>query len=148
MRRIPVFALSAAVLLSACGTTHSRRMGEVAPRPSATGSRAVTREMITKWNVLDAYEAVERSGGYKLASDNSGNVSMSQRRGKSSLTNRNADKPVLLIDGAMMLDYDMLRQIRAVQIERIDFLSPGDATQRFGTASSGAGAIIISTRGG
>ena len=45
-------------------------------------------------------------------------------------------------------DYDMLRQVRASQIERIDFLSPADATQRYGTSSSGAGAIIIRTRSG
>lgn len=148
MRRIPafVFIATSVIAVSACGSSHIKREG-VAPLMSATGSRVVTREMIVKWNVSDAYEAIERGGGYKLASNSSGNVSVSQRRGPASIQQKNASSPVLLIDGAMVMDYSMLRQIRAAQIERIDFLSPSDATQRFGTTSSGAGAIIVSTRG-
>ncbi|MEO7997052.1 MAG: TonB-dependent receptor plug domain-containing protein [Gemmatimonadaceae bacterium] len=148
MRRNPAFVLIATGVLfvSACGTNRNRKE-PVAPLMSATGSRVVTREMIVKWNVSDAYQAIERGGGYKLASSSGGGVSVSQRRGPASIQSKSASSPVLLIDGAMVMDYSMLRQIRASQIERIDFLSPSDATQRFGTTSSGAGAIIVSTRG-
>ncbi len=103
--------------------------------------------MIAKWNVQDAFDAIVRAGGYSIADNSRGGVSVRQRRGQTSITNGNADKPVLLIDGAQMRDYDMLRQVRAIDIDRIDFLSPGDAAQRFGTSSSGAGAIIVLTRG-
>lgn len=102
--------------------------------------------MISSWNVLDAYDVVERSGGYMLSGNDKGEVSVRQNRGRSSITNRNADRPVLMVDGAMMLDFDMLRRIQAANIEEIVFLSPADATQRFGTMSSGAGAIIVVTR--
>jgi len=89
---------------------------------------------------------IERSGGYTLSSNDRGEVSVRQARGRSSIINRNADRPVLLVDGTMMHDFDMLRRIEAANIEEIVFLSPGDATQRFGTLSSGAGAIIVVTR--
>ncbi|MGV3709238.1 MAG: TonB-dependent receptor plug domain-containing protein [Gemmatimonas sp.] len=150
MRRIRAFALVASgILLSACTSAiRSKRTDDLIPRPSATGSRSLTKEMIAKWNVQDAYDAIERSGGYRLVSLKNGDINVSQRRGKTSVANANADRPVLLIDGTMMMDYNMLRQIRAASIERIDLLSPGDATQRFGTAAAGAGAIIVSTRVG
>lgn len=137
----------AVTALAACGPGR-QGVNDIAPRPTASGSRAITREMIARWNVLDAYDAIERGGVYKLSSNSSGNVGVTQRRGQTSITNRYADHPLLFLDGAMMRDYDMLRQIRASQIERIDFLSPADATQRYGTSSSGAGAIVIRTRGG
>lgn len=112
---------------------------------SASGSRTITREMITKWNILDAYDAVERAGGYKLTAGSGGQVSVKQGRGRSSLNNGSADRPVLVVDGSMLADFSALRQIRAAQIERIDLLSASDATQRYGTTASGAGAIVVTT---
>jgi hypothetical protein len=113
---------------------------------SSTGSRIITREQIANLNVLDAYSVIERLSGYRLADNNRGGVSVRQRRGQTSLTNPNADRPVLIVDGAQLSDFDMLRRIRAGEIERIELVSPGDATQRYGTTSSGAGAIIVFTR--
>lgn len=133
-----------AVTLGACG--NARSSSAVAPTRSTTGSRTITREIISRWNVLDAYDVIERSGGYLLSSNDRGDVSVRQARGRSSIINRNADRPVLLVDGTMMHDFDMLRRIEAANIEEIIFLSSGDATQRFGTLSSGAGAIIVVTR--
>ncbi|HYW31575.1 MAG TPA: TonB-dependent receptor plug domain-containing protein [Gemmatimonas sp.] len=143
------FALMAALAAStlvACGPRGTN--DPVAARPSGTGSRSITREMIAKWNVLDAYEAVQRSGGFRLTSNGQGNVTVRRQRGQSSITNSNADRPVLVIDGAIAQDFEMLRRIRVAEIERIDLLSGGDAVQRFGTSSSGAGAIVIVTRSG
>lgn len=113
---------------------------------SSTGSRVITREQIATLNVLDAYAVIERLSGYRLAENSRGGVSIRQRRGQTSLTNPNADRPVLVVDGAQMSDFEMLHRIRSNEIERIELISPGDATQRFGTQSSGAGAIIIVTR--
>ena len=89
---------------------------------------------------------IERAGGYRIATNNTGGVAIRQRRGQSTVTNSNADRPVLVIDGTLMSDYDLLRRIRANEIERIEFLSPTDATQKYGTTSSGAGAIIVVTK--
>ncbi|MES2523518.1 MAG: hypothetical protein V4617_12515 [Gemmatimonadota bacterium] len=139
-----VAALAASTLV-ACGSR--RADGALAARPTGTGSREVSREMIAKWNVLDAFDVVQRSGGYNVQTNDRSNVSIRQRRGQTSLTNSNADRPVLVVDGSIQNDFAMLRQIRAVEIDRVQFLSPQDASQRFGTTSSGAGAIIVMTRG-
>jgi hypothetical protein len=135
--------LAALVALAACG---AGRGGELAARPSGTGSRVVTRELIATWNVLDAYAAVERAGGYRLRDNDRGGVSVTQRRGQTSLVNPNADRPALVVDGAPLTDFSMLHRIRASEIERIELLSPGDATLRYGTLTSGAGAILVTTR--
>jgi hypothetical protein len=145
-RTIAIRAGAIALLTSAtvaCG--HHNTGTQMAPRASASGSRTITREMITKWNILDAYDAVERAGGYKLAAGSGGQVAVNQGRGRSSLTNKSADRPVLVVDGSMLMDFSALKQIRAAQIERIDLLSASDATQRYGTVSSGAGAIVVTT---
>lgn len=143
--RLPVLPLAFAAL-AACGAAGSRYPAATAGPPTSTGSRVITREQIARLNVLDAYAVLERLGGYRMAQNDRGNVSVRQRRGQTSLTNANADRPVLVVDGTQLSDYDMLHRIRALEIERIELVSPGDATQRFGTASSGAGAIIVVTR--
>jgi hypothetical protein len=135
----------ALVALTACGSS-ARRPPGAANMSSSTGSRVITREQIATLNVLDAYAVIERLSGYRLAENSRGGVSIRQRRGQTSLTNPNADRPVLVVDGAQMSDFEMLHRIRSNEIERIELISPGDATQRFGTQSSGAGAIIIVTR--
>ncbi len=143
-----VLSLSTAALLCAalggCGSRQSS--SNLAPERSSSGSRVVTSAMIAKWNVIDAFDVVERTGGYDLTGNDRGDVSVRQRRGQSSIINRAADTPVLMVDGTLMNDFSMLRRIRAAEIDRIEFLSPTDATQKFGMASSGAGAIIVVTR--
>ncbi len=131
-------------VLGGCGSRQSST--DLAPDRNASGSRVVTSAMIAQWNVIDAYDVVERTGGYRLVGNDRGEVSVRQSRGRSSVVNRAADTPVLMVDGALMTGFDMLRRIRAAEIDRIEFLSPTDATQKFGTTSSGAGAIIIVTR--
>jgi hypothetical protein len=146
-RRAVAVGLTAALTtaLAACQSA-PRRRGDDGNAPSSTGSRVITRETIAQWNVLDAYAVIERAGGYRIATNNTGGVAIRQRRGQSTVANSNADRPVLVIDGTLMSDYDLLRRIRANEIERIEFLSPTDATQKYGTTSSGAGAIIVVTK--
>lgn len=143
-----VLSLSTVALICAASTGCGSRQSspELGPERSSSGSRIVTSEMIARWNVIDAFDVVERTGGYRLAGNDAGDVAVRQSRGRSSILNRNADTPVLTIDGAITSDFSMLRRIRAAEIERIEFLSPTDATQKFGMASSGAGAIIVITR--
>lgn len=141
-----VAAVSATLpTLVGCGATASARPTRAASGTS-TGGRIISREQIAQLNVLDAYAVVERLSGYRLADNSRGNVSVRQRRGQTSLTNPNADRPLLLVDGTQMSDFDMLRRIRTAELERIELVPPGEATQRFGTTSNGAGAIIVITR--
>lgn len=140
----PLMAGLLAALAAGCGA--GRGTTPLAAHPSGTGSRVITRELIASWNVLDAYAAVERAGGYRLRDNDRGEVAVRQRRGQTSVMNPNADRPVLVVDGAPLTDFSLLRRIRSAEIERIDLLSPGDATLRYGTLTSGAGAILVTTR--
>ena len=139
-------ALPVLLAMAGCAPNNARAHSNSAAMPTGTGSRVITREQIAELNVLDAYAVIERLGGYRLSENNRGGVSIRQRRGQSSFTNSNADRPVLVVDGAQVSDFDLLHRIRVSELERIELISPGDATQRFGTLSSGAGAIIVVTR--
>jgi hypothetical protein len=146
-RLLPTALLAIGVSTAmACAPRTGSRLANSAAIPSSTGSRVITREQITAMNVFDAYAVLERVGGYRLADNDRGDVAIRQRRGQTSLTSSSADRPVLIIDGAQVSDFGMLRRIRSTEIERVELVSPGDAAQRYGTNSSGAGAIIIVTR--
>ncbi len=137
---------AALTLMLACAPSTAASRSNSAAVPTATGSRVITREQLAALNVLDAYGAIERLGGYRLAENGRGQVSVRQRRGQASVTNPNSDRPLLVVDGTQLSDFEILRRIRVNEIERIELVSPGDATQRFGTGASGAGAIILVTR--
>jgi hypothetical protein len=105
----------------------------------------ITAAQIAKWNLGDAYEVMERAGGYTAEESNRGQVRLRQRRGQPSLTSRDADRPIVVLDNAMLNDASLLRQLRAAQLDRIVILSPADATARYGTGG-GAGAVLVYTR--
>jgi hypothetical protein len=131
--------------LAACSASSAPR-SSLAAVPTSTGGRIITREQIVQLNVLDAYAVVERLSGYRLAENDRGAVSIRQRRGQTSLTSANADRPLLLVDGTQMSDFAMLRRIRTPELERIEIVPPAEATQRYGTSANGAGAILVVTR--
>lgn len=120
-----MFLLPLALLLVSCATTQggSRR---------STG--ALTAEEIGELVVTTAYEAVEQARPQWLRS-----------RSSPSMANPDPMPPVLYVDGLRFSDVDELRRIRADTIERMEFLSPTDATNRFGT-NHGGGAILVTTR--
>jgi outer membrane cobalamin receptor len=105
----------------------------------------ITAEQIAQWNALDAFEVLERVGGYSLAETRNGGVAIRQRRGQSSITNTSADRPLLLLDNTLLSSASVLRQVRASQIDRVELLPAGAATARYGTGGA-AGAILIFTR--
>lgn len=132
---LPALAL-AALAASGCATGG-------APRPTPSSGRVITAEQIARWNVLTAYEVVERAGGY--TADGSAGGGVRQRRGRSSITNANADRPLLVLDNVILGDGGVLRQVRAHQLARVEVLSGADATSRYGTGGA-AGAILVFTR--
>ena len=54
-------------------------------------------------------------------------------------------EPVVYLDGIRVGNLDELRRLRAVVVERMEYLSPSDATNRFGTNHEG-GTILVTTR--
>jgi hypothetical protein len=141
MPRFPFAPLALATALAGC--THAAR-GRVA-EAAGTGGRVITAAQIAKWNVGDAYEVLERAGGYTAEESNRGQVRLRQRRGQSSLTNATADRPLVVLDNTMVNDASVLRQLRAAQLDRIVILSAADATSRYGTGGM-AGAVLVYTR--
>jgi hypothetical protein len=65
-----------------------------------------------------------------------------------SVTNPEGAEVVVYVDGVRMTGgVETLRQVRAEVITRMEFMTPADATTRFGTGHVG-GAILITTRRG
>ena len=53
--------------------------------------------------------------------------------------------PVLYVSGSRRGDLDDLRAMQAAELEEIEYMSPNDATTRFGSGHSG-GAILVTNR--
>ena len=137
----PTHLVLVTVLAALAATGCASKGASRSSQPS--GGRVITAEQIARWNVLTAYEVVERAGGYTADGGSGGGVR--QRRGRSSIQNANADRPVLVLDNVVLSDGGVLRQIRAHQLARIEVLTGADATARYGTGGA-AGAILVFTR--
>ncbi len=132
-----------AVAITACGGGP-----EPETRPTPRGepprsSKVITRDQIIAWNATDALDAIARSGSAFRVSGQ-GVVS---RRGEMSISDRDASIPVVYVDQVRMPSAQVLRDIPAAEIDRIEFLSAMDAATRFGAVTM-AGAILVTTRRG
>lgn len=97
-------------------------------RPAgATGNRIVQEELVALGQ-LDALQAVQRLRAQWLRS-------------------RGGDAAVLYVDGTRRGAADELRFIRADEVMRMEFLSPNDATTRFGTGHTGGAILVTMARG-
>ena len=123
-KRVPLLPL--ATILLACAATQG-----TGPRSSA---RVLTADEIDEVAVTTAYEAVERYRPQWLYT-----------RASPTRYNLDTSPPVLYLDGIRLDNFRELERIRAEVVERMEYLSPSDATNRFGTNHSG-GAILITTR--
>ena len=127
-------------------------LGSCAVHPAATsdprsspGRRVITSEMILEsrannvWDLLREHALVntaERVGR--------GQFDLQSRRGRSSLSLRDSDVPLVIVDGVRVIDLGMLRQIPAQVVRSIRLLSAIEGTTYMGT-NSGAGVIVIET---
>jgi hypothetical protein len=84
--------------------------------------------------VLTAYEAVHRHRPQWL-----------RTRSSPTPTNPNISPAMVYLDGVRLGDVFELRQIGAQVVERMEYLTPSEATNRFGTNHTG-GAILVTTR--
>lgn len=131
--------LATVSLASACASS-----GTVARKATPGQGRIITADVVQRWNVADAYEALERVGGYTVQEGRGGSARISQRRGQNSIVN-GGGAPVLVLDGVRDVNPNVLRQIRSASILSIEILSGADATIRYGTGAA-SGAIIFTTR--
>lgn len=125
-RAIPTLALALSLTLLACGTA-----GTAGPRRSAS---ILTAEEIVDVPATTVYEVVQR-------------VRPQWLRARSLPTSAAVQPtpPMVYLDGVRVGRIGELRRMRPQIVARMEFLSPTDATGRFGTNHDG-GAILVTTR--
>jgi hypothetical protein len=114
------------LLLPSCATTGGGGSGG--------STRVLTAEQIADLPVMTAYEAVQRVRPQWL-----------RTRSSPTMANPRPALAVVYLDGVRTGDATELRRIRAREVERMEYLTPSDATNRFGTGHQG-GAILVTTR--
>lgn len=125
--KTPTFLLTLALLLlPSCAIKE-----EAGSRRS---TRVLTAEEIAEAPVTTAYEAVSRYRPQWL-----------RTRSSPTPTNPNPSPPVVYLDGVRLGGLSELERISAGVVERMEYLYPNDATNRFGTGHTG-GAILVTTR--
>ena len=126
----------------ACGTgTRVLR-----PAPSPDGGRVITAEQIARSSATNAWDIVKQSGALSIKETYSGEPArLVSRRGRSSIYLAESDTPLVVLDGAFLSDFRVLKQIPAQTIETIRILSRAQGALRYGTRVGG-GAIIILTK--
>ncbi len=116
----------AGLAIAACASAPSQ-----GTRPK--GARdTITRQEILDANVQDAYEAVRRLRPQMLTT-----------HGSVSIRSPGADQPIVYVDGVRMGGLDALSSIRAEQVMEIRWISPSDATTRYGTDHTGGVIEVI-----
>jgi hypothetical protein len=118
--------LAVAILLAACATTARERSGGDRNRITADQIEAVTSQYST------AYEVVQNLRPLWL-----------RKRGATSFS-RETDIAVY-IDGARYGTPDDLRRLSILSVGSMRFLSPSEATNRYGTGHT-HGAILVRTK--
>jgi hypothetical protein len=126
---LPLILVGLALVLCSCATS------------GASGSRGsgnrLTAEEIAEVSALTAYEIVEIARPQWLrprALRAGATPAMGSRVG-----------PVVYLDGVQVGSLEELRRIRATVVAEMQYLSPSDATNRFGT-NHDQGAILVTTR--
>jgi hypothetical protein len=118
--------VTCALVIGACTSTAQR---------VARGDRnVITIEQIEEVENTSAYNIVQRLRPHFL-----------QRRGQTSITNPDSAYPVVYVDDMMRGGVSELRQIPGTIVARIEYITPADATTRWGTGHP-AGVIAVYTR--
>lgn len=126
--RVPI--VLALALLAGCATGGEPR--ERAPRQQ---QNLLTEEQIHAGTFQTAFEVVQSLRPAWL------------RERARSVTNPQGAQVAVYLDGVRMGGISALRQVRVHNIATMEFMTPSDATTRYGTGHAG-GAILIRTRRG
>lgn len=118
-------------------------------KPGTEAGKIITEEMIEGYSVSNAWEVLRKSGRYLTSRDDGpgSGTSIRSKRGKTSLLLVASDIPRVVVDGAVLTDLRLLRDIPAASIAWIQLLDGMQGTLYKGT-NSGAGVIIIVSKTG
>jgi len=103
---------------------------------------------IQRSNATNAWDVLRRSGAMLSFREgpNGEPARLQTRRGRSSVQLRTSDTPLVIYDGARLVDFRVLRSIPANSIMTIRILNGIEGTQYQGTGAGG-GVIIIESKG-
>ena len=133
--------LLGAILLAACGSASSQRQ-TVGGVPPDLGTM-ITQEQIAASGARTAWEALRLAAAAIQLRETRGSAARIQRRGRTSIYLD--DQVRVVVDNVRVADLQMLQQIAAADIFKIQVLNAMDATTYFGGTSS-SGVVIITTR--
>ena len=119
-----------AAFVLALGLAGCASSGGSGPRPEGATSTRIVREELAGQSQLNALQAVQRLRSQWLRS----------RGGPG------GQPPVLYVDGTRRGSADELRFLRPDEIERIEYMSPNDATTQYGTGHTGGAILVYSIR--
>jgi len=120
-KRMLVLALAVALGTVGCASGG----GGGTARPEGASSNRIVRAELEPLGQISALRAVERLR-------------------PSWLRSRSGDTPVLYVDGSRRGNTNDLAGMMATEVERMEFMSASDATNRYGTGHAG-GAILVQT---
>ena len=126
---LPLFSVVLALVLSSCATSGASSRGS---------ANSLTAEEIAEFEALTAYEAIEYARPRWLRP-------RSLRAGPTPAMGSDTSGPVVYVDGIRAGPIEELRRLRADRVVVMEYMSPSDATTRFGT-NHDLGAILVTTR--
>jgi hypothetical protein len=111
------------------------------------GNQIITSDEIARSGLNNAWDLLrKRARGYDFSEDRYGRPrAIRTRRGRTSLSIKDGDAPMVIIDGARLTDVAALRDLSTDAIDSVELLNGISGTASQGTNAS-AGVIYIHTR--
>jgi hypothetical protein len=140
MRQFSLIAIASCVSFAACAPA-LRKSAEATPTADV-----ITAEEISRLGYSNAWQLLrKRARQYDFAEDQFGQPKeVRTRRGRSTISIASADTPLILIDGARVLDLGFLRDLSTGSIQSVELLGGIRGTVAQGT-NAAAGVISIHT---
>jgi outer membrane receptor for ferrienterochelin and colicin len=115
--------------------------------PQAPGKQIITADEISKSGLNNVWDLLRnRAVGYDFSEDRYGRPrAIRTRRGRTSLSIKDSDSPLVIIDGARVTDVSALRDLSTDAIDSVELMNGIAGTANQGTNAS-AGVIYIHTR--
>jgi len=143
MRQLGVIAFAGIVgFASSNGCAPSRVPSDVAPNRTDV----ISAEEIARSSSTNAWDLLRRHARrYDFLEDQFGRPSrVRTHRGRSTINLEGADTPLILVDGARIVDFGFLRDLSTGSIQSVELLSGIRGTASQGTGAA-AGVIYIHT---
>jgi hypothetical protein len=117
------------------------------PDRRIAGNQVITSDEIARSGLNNAWDLLrKRALGYDFSEDRYGRPrAIRTRRGRTSMSIRDGDSPLVIIDGARIIDLATLRDLSTDAIDSVELLNGISGTASQGTNAS-AGVIYIHTR--